>query len=407
MKDPFTLWGLDRLDRRGVDYLPFDAEDPCGIDDHDPKDVWFCESLKRESGGLAMSLSDVKHTHDLVRGKTPESAERDLAPHHICSFSFSLLQRLIMVDESPLKGEAIQCVIDLTLLENGRWAGGEFLGMAVNVASGVEKFGIPANPSQFAEFIGIPGGVSAIAIEINQSGDTCSCFQKQLAGLSPKDWSMQCSFDIGDVLRHYVLVGLDGEGVSLEIEEISPYVATILSSILDGHLDLIEFFKTGAFPRLDILPILTPMASSTFGIFLMLRYAFHEKAIIDEGLPSGTLDILNHMIDKWTKLSKNKKSAYRWKSLSSEVRQELSNHAPVNKLDYIKAREEEKQNGSKKQRIVKELPECAKCSAEEGFGVKLHRCPCKVVRYCSVDCQEKDWQEHKVRYLLKIVTPQA
>ena len=400
-EEPHTLWGLDRLDRKGVESLPFDAVDPCGDDETDGADEALTnEMIQRNTGGEALSVSQIVSTMEIITGKGPESFERDSAPHHLCAFSISVLQRLITGD-SPLKEAAIQRVIDLVLCSNGNgiWAGGEFIGMAINAATGIGKYGLPENASRTEGFMQTVGGIAVMAMEISQSGDKHFFLQKAIAGLSSDEWKSKSLYDIFLVLQQYLLPGMDGEVLSLYREEISPYVATILSALLDGHPGMLDFFRTGK--QGSSFDKFLPLFGSCFGIFLMWQYMRYEQSLIDKGLPSSTKDVLTYMVEKWVKLSKNKRSAYRWEVLDSATKEKLSEIAPVSKIELVKLREEEKQgsgsgSGKKKDQTVKKLPECAKCGKKEDFGTELLQCPCRIVRYCSAECQKQDWPEHEV-----------
>jgi hypothetical protein len=42
--------------------------------------------------------------------------------------------------------------------------------------------------------------------------------------------------------------------------------------------------------------------------------------------------------------------------------------------------------------------ECAVCGAvKSSDGSAIKRCACKLVYYCSTECQRKDWDDHKAR----------
>lgn len=91
------------------------------------------------------------------------------------------------------------------------------------------------------------------------------------------------------------------------------------------------------------------------------------------------------MVQKWHTLSSNKRSAYRWESLDKATKAKLSTMAPVNKIDYLKAKEEKKAKTQNKSierdsneqtliPVVAKLPECACCGMQEGFGLTLLNC---------------------------------
>ena len=44
--------------------------------------------------------------------------------------------------------------------------------------------------------------------------------------------------------------------------------------------------------------------------------------------------------------------------------------------------------------------ECAVCGAvKSSDGSAIKRCACKLVYYCSTECQRKDWDDHKARFV--------
>ena len=196
---------------------------------------------------------------------------------------------------------------------------------------------------------------------------------------------------------------MDEQDSFLKIGDIAPYVAIILSAILDSVPSTLRMFRTGIEPDNtgdslcpNYTAVMNSLKSSVFGVFLIRRFERYEAYLEATGQKTPTVkDVVSLMIEKWRKLSKDKRSAYRWESLDDEIKQELADMglAPVDKADLV-GQSGERSGGMG--RIIPKAPECANCGKKEGGGVHLLRCPCGVVRYCKNDaCQITDWPKHK------------
>jgi tetratricopeptide (TPR) repeat protein len=408
MEGPWTLWGLDRVDRSGVPGLSCDVKDPCENDQE--TDHGFQEVLQRKTGGTALDLSSIMGVMDVINGKGPTSYARDMTPPNFAALGFSLLQRMILAKDCPFQKAASQRVITLYFSPNGNglWAGGEFLGMCMNCAAGVGKYGVPADEARSAEFMRLPRGVAAMATEVSQSQDNHGYYQKALARLSPQDWSTLKANDFVLVLRNYILAGMD-EACYLKPAEIAPYVIKILSAMLDGTPDTVRMFLTGEcasaseFDGVNLTnyhAIFYAMEESAFGIFVNRRFMDCERDLKDQGhVAPSTKQVMSLVVQKWLKLPKDKRSAYRWESLDDKVKDGLSHMAPVDKVDRVRKKEQTKENPETKEKLdmmpIVKAPQCANCGEKEGCGVELLRCPCRLVRYCTKECQNSDFPNHK------------
>ena len=48
--------------------------------------------------------------------------------------------------------------------------------------------------------------------------------------------------------------------------------------------------------------------------------------------------------------------------------------------------------------VISEINTCSNCKRQPEAGVELKRCShCQITKYCSVDCQKKDWDFHRCR----------
>ena len=60
-------------------------------------------------------------------------------------------------------------------------------------------------------------------------------------------------------------------------------------------------------------------------------------------------------------------------------------------LKHLKPLSKVEEQSKKDIHTVTAIPECASC----GDRSVQHKCPCKLVYYCSKECQSKDWKTHK------------
>ena len=56
--------------------------------------------------------------------------------------------------------------------------------------------------------------------------------------------------------------------------------------------------------------------------------------------------------------------------------------------------------------VISEINTCSNCKSQPQAGVELERCSrCQITKYCSVDCQKKDWDFH--RFACSVVAKSA
>lgn len=397
-EEPWTFWGLDRLDRNCVSRLNPDANDPCNADEKDSAS--FLEILKRQTGGESMGVSEINTVHEMVEGRSPTSFAQDMSPNTFAALSFGVLQRIILAKDCPLSPDGSEQVINLYFAGNGNglWAGGEFIGMCMNCASGIGTYGVP-DPKRTASFMRLTGGAAAMAREIVQSQDSHAYYQEALATLSPQDWGSKTIIDIVPVVHDFICNGLD-HVVSLEPKEIAPYCATILSAILDSVPETLKMFRTGIAPDFmseysNYTAITNVLNKTPFGVFLIRRFSRYERYFKDKGDALATKDIVSLVIRKWLKISKDKRSAYRWESFDDQIREELAHIAPVDKADFVAENSGEAKDKNSPRRSIPKAPECAFCGTKEGGGVELLSCVCRAAKYCNTACQTADRPQHR------------
>ncbi len=117
-----------------------------------------------------------------------------MTPHHICAFTITIMERIILCAFCSLREEAIKRVIDISLTaenNNGTWAGGEFLGMSISAVSGMARYDIPADAVQTRKMFNTRGGVATMSHEIMNSGHPSGVIQKMFTTVTPGQWAMQ------------------------------------------------------------------------------------------------------------------------------------------------------------------------------------------------------------------------
>jgi hypothetical protein len=311
-----------------------------------------------------------------------------------------VLERIILSKDSVLSQDASKRLIQMYFManRNGLWAGGEFIGMCMNAASGLGKYGLQPDPARTKAFMSLTGGVAALAKEIGASNDDNNVYQKAISTLSPEDWALKDTFDIANVLREYICYGLD-EHHFLNPADIAPFCATILSAMLDGVPETLEMFRTGKSPaagsdqysRYSV--ITTLLNKSAFGVFLTRRFEHYEDYLKGHRGNVTTKGVVSLVIRKWLKADKDKRSAYRWESYDDQIKEELARLAPVDRAEYMTQEEEITDDLLRKP--IPKAPECAYCGKKEGGGAVLLTCPCRAAKYCDGDCQKADRPKHR------------
>ena len=348
-------------------------------------------------------------------GKQATSFDQDMAPHHMCAFTMGVLERLILSDRYPLMKEAAsKRLIDFALSantnQNALHMGGEFIGKATMEATGREIYtkSRGKDADQFFHFIKYTGGITTVCKEIYNSGDPDQVLQRLLCLLTPEDWRKQLPYDIFWSFLTYILPGME-DGITLKVSEIKPYVIEIMSNIFDAHPEIINVLRSGCTTTDNsVLQILMALYKASFGQFIVRSFFSEEKNLKEKGKSYETKDVIKSLVRKWETLSKKKKSAYRWESLSADTKKRLSDLEPISRMDKFEkkaatTRRKKKDHKAKDQcLVVTELAECAKCYRRTGLGVELRQCPCKLVYYCSTDCQKIDWADHKKAHKRKM-----
>ncbi|KAL7536584.1 hypothetical protein ACHAWF_005509 [Thalassiosira exigua] len=399
-EDPvFSFWGMDRCDRLNVEVLPFCAEDPCERDGEGSEEL--DEILHRGTDCPGVMQDQVTAT-EIVYGKKAMSFDRDMANHHLCAFTMTLLERLLLSDHYPdLRLKATKRAIELTLNPNALNMGGDFIGKVTKAASGFDAFNSEAkDTSKFFNFIGLKGGLSTIAREVCSGGDLTENYQKLLCKLTPQHLSSQSESDIICLFYEYALCSLDGHYACLNHEQISEYVKVVISNVMKSDT---SFENT-------IVPCLV---KSAFGQYLFRkwskvcgRYPEPSYETLGKAIEFAT-ELSNSVpaaVDKWGKMSKKIKSTHRWNSMSPTQQERLTSLKPISKVEKFEKNLREK-DGDEKEEFsleVKELPECHLCKCI----VNLKVCQCNLVYYCGRECQTRHWKEHKAihKKALKCIT---
>mmetsp|Transcript_16338 Transcript_16338/g.24420 ORF Transcript_16338/g.24420 Transcript_16338/m.24420 type:complete len:893 (-) Transcript_16338:209-2887(-) len=403
---PFTLWGFGKLDRMDVATLKEDFYDPCLNDSEKNNDPMFDEMIARKSGGQQMGLDDFVRTSEMVAGKKAFSYDEDMAPTNFTAFTFSVMQRLLQSKNSPLRAEALERLVELYLVENSNpaWAGGEFMGLCINIAAGTGKYGTPRDPEQMKRVIRSPRGVGMIVKElVNSIGEPGTRFQEALQNISPDEWKLQESKNIHWVVVVYVLPVMDDKLLGAERVDHTGTVTSILSNLFDAFTCVTDFFKSGEVNALDqymtaTAAIVAPMSKSAFGNFVCRKYYSQERTLKDQGKACTNKMIINDLVEIWDGLGMRKRAAYRWEVLPKKTQEELESRgklAPVSRVDLFKNDGSKVFRDDQGTKLPKKLPECEMCQQREGFGVELFNCTCKLVTYCGKECQKKHWPSHR------------
>ena len=423
---PWSLWGLDRLDTVGVEALPFDAADP--VPDEDKADAVMNEGLARATGAPGdMDMGRMMGMFDMFSGKRPDSRRRDMTPHHLCSFSLTVLQNLVLANYGGLADAAVDRIIALATCQSGGWAGGEFLGHALTTAAGIPKYGIKSNPTQCRSFLRRPMATVALANEICLSGDDRTFLQPVLASITPSEWAQKSPTEVSSVLFNYVLSCMDCKYLALDPKvgankgrdraSYEDHIPGILGAMLDGYPVIRELLE-GAFddeegeadldgPRLAdagrALAAFAPLLddSSPFAMFVLRRFAQQQRKELGKGPDRPgvrTEDVLRKLVRRWGKTSNAERAGYRYETFSDEMRGRLA-EAGMAPVDNVQATIRWKtEQASSTLTLATQTPECAHCGAVEGPRLQLRHCQrCKAEKYCGPECQKAEWPRHKAQ----------
>merc|ERR1712174_87632 len=97
------------------------------------------------------------------------------------------------------------------------------------------------------------------------------------------------------------------------------------------------------------------LEKSSFGQFL-----FREMMKIEQVEDICFSQIVSKAVDRWRKMSKKKRSAYRWAAMDPEEKEKLASFKPISKIEKFE-KELEGADEFSKMTTVTELAECAVC----------------------------------------------
>ena len=108
-KEYRLIYNVDRLDRANAsEPLPIHAIDPCAADNNrnSAESAQFKEYMARtvKGGDAGLEMGDLTRMDESMNGKGPQSFDKDMTPHHLCAFTFSVLERFLTYSaDSPMK----------------------------------------------------------------------------------------------------------------------------------------------------------------------------------------------------------------------------------------------------------------------------------------------------------------
>lgn len=429
MEGPWTLYGLDLLDRAGVDALEFGSPDPFAEDKLEVEDPTGDEIMTRETG-VSGALSNMSAVKEMIDCNPPRQRPRDMTQHNICSFSLTVIHRIFMRQSdnvgNPLFEEACTRMIAISVDQEGSFAGGEFLGYALTAAAGVGKHGIPSCLENWNVFKHLDGSMGALAVELFQSGDSTGGIAERLNTVTPAEWSQKKADDVQNVLQNWILRKLNGTGIP-NIKSCK-CISAVLAKILEGHPELTECLQTNfasvleekgatdigwaiaftaAWTKFGAL-----LCSSPFGIFFMRHYEErHQTKAAKISTTAITTDttttriVVKSLVRRWQALSHRERAGYRWESLSKGEQERLAAAGlePKSAVDTAlsaKIKDGIGKSFGKTFGVAVEIRACGFCGLGKGANVKLRKCnQCMLVDYCSTRCQKKHWCVHKPKCL--------
>lgn len=246
---------------------------------------------------------------------------------------------------------------------------GEFFGRALKLACGAELGN--EDFSMFFKFAGYKNGLCSIGREIYQGGDPNQTLQKFLCELPQRTWKTADEKDIFVILCEYALTSLEGGNLSLKVAEIEEYAIHVISNIFESLVLDDSFYLKGYFTFNGV------------GQYFTKRLANYQE----EDICTGGKETFKSMFDEWKRMSKKKQAAYRWESKNEEEKEKLSKMKPVSRVEKFQMMQE----GGKKPGTITKVSECEEC----GSRVVPLKCTCKLVYYCSKECQQKNWSTHR------------
>ncbi len=309
MDAPWSLFGLDRLDRVNADSLPLGSQDPCAKE------------------GTLKAPHELDCLEWLASGLEKADELRDLTPQLVFgAFGSTLLQRLVLSPRSKLFNAAAARLITLQGDSLGRWAGGKFLEHALRTAACVGSsaaYRIAQDGDRRARFLALDMSAHALATEIAMSrGSVDARYEMQvaLAAITPDDWARRGPAEKGAVLRDYVVASLEGRLPRLKGDQDLPHAAAVLASMLlagdSGPVrTAAEAVGCDSAPA-DAGQRLLTGRSSTFGRFLLRHLAAVLEADCCGTVEARARAAVLALAQRWYSLSPGERAVQAGKSLA-------------------------------------------------------------------------------------------
>jgi len=414
LQEPWSCHGLHTLDQSCVSQLPLSYE---AKEETSEFNESFREAMARQTGDESCDFSMFEQMMELLQGSGSDSKACDETPVTICAFSCTLLLRLVMAESCSLSDEALRRLIELHSFRASLDAGGEYLNLAFQVSAGIAKYGIHLGMHQFKRFFAQSGSIRELAKELVQ-GDKSARIQKTLADLTVDDWLKHVDA-IPFAIAHFVLPAMDGRlrwithdaserghpqhenykedfdltstaRIFLTVLKTCPQLCSlILSTFRDGDQTAADIFGDGGGTQQD-LACFRAIVHSSFGQFFL-----RQGGCILQRCKDSWHEELRKLMTKWLALPVHEKSGYRWESLPNSQRLIFEDSAtsgqPLSKKEQL-------DSPNTSPFLATAVPSCASCGrATRPDGSKLLKCShCRVVKYCSTDCQKQHWTEHRV-----------
>jgi hypothetical protein len=272
---------------------------------------------------------------------------------------------------------------------------------------------VPTCQERTDYFVRCSKGISVLVKEISQSGDNHNFILDALCRITVKEWSLVDPLNINSLFQYFILPFMGDRMLSFKStrEGGVEYCTKILSRVIDAHPIALKYLQHGNLDLImdeympsDYLRVVIGFGAllygdSAFGVYIVRRYAVEEEKVMKKqggGTSSGvcgtsdTLEVLRALFTKWQKLHPAEKAGYRWDAMDQERQEKFvkAGMAPVDRLQPTA----DKSKGSYNADALR-APHCSHCDRTQG---KLQACgSCRLVKYCSPDCQKLDWPRHK------------